>query len=130
MEDNQDSDNQESRFKRIKRHIKENKTTYLVGGVCLGAGYFLRKPQVVTVINEVAPAITPVFNNMPVFNNTINNGGHARKIVRCIETDELWPSMTKAAEEAGVSLTKMSQHLHGRKDHVNEMHYVIEALAA
>lgn len=122
MEDNQDSDNQESRFKRIKRHIKENKTTYLVGGVCLGAGYFLRKPQVVG----------PVFNNHNignVVNTTVNNGGHMRKIVRCLETDEMWPSVSKAAEAADMPIQIMSKHINGHKDHIDGLHYVIEGLA-
>lgn len=112
------------RFARVKQHLKNNKQVYLVGGGCLVAGYFLRRPRVVS----------PVFNNMPVMNNivhnTVNNGSYARKIVRCIETDELWSSMTKAAEASGHTLQSMSKHIHGHTDHLDGLHYIIEGVTA
>ena len=117
------------RADRVKLHLQENKPTYLVGAGCLAAGYLLRKPQVITIISEGA---APVFNNMnmPTFNNTVNNGGYTRKIIRCVETDDLWPSLSKAAESVGTSVQKMSQHVNGHKEHVNGLHYVIEGLAS
>ena len=123
------------RTNRVKQHLQENKTTYLVGAGCLAAGYFLRKPQVITVISEGAapvfnntPLIAPVMNN--IVHNTVNNGGYSRKIIRCVETDELWPSMSKAAEAAGHTLQAMSRHIHGYNDHLDGLHYVIEGVTA
>lgn len=113
----------------VKQHVKKHQTIYACGAtaiVCVvGTKIFGRS----TVINNnVMPSIAPVMNN--IVNNTVNNGGHMRKIVRCVETDELWTSVSKAAEAAESSISKMSQHLNGHKDHVNGLHYVIEGLAA
>lgn len=127
MEDNQDSDNQESRFERIKRHIKENKTTYLVGGVCLGAGYFLRQPKVIAPVFNNTPVIAPVMNN--IGNQQINSfGGPMTKMVKCLETGEIWETVTDAAEDAGTSIAYMSRHLNGHKDHLYNKHYKIIGL--
>jgi|SRR5580765_2754766 len=111
---------------KLQAHWKSHQREYLIGGGCLVVGYLLRRPQ----------AIAPVFNNnnIPAFNNivnnTVNNGGHMRKIVRCVETDEMWPSVSKAAEVAGHSIVAMSKHLNGHTDHIDGLHYVIEGLAA
>src|SRR4051794_27892531 len=95
-------------FRKAKQHVEKNKTTYIVGAGCLVVGYVLRKPQAITMITEAAaPIIAPVFNNHNVVENTVNNGGYARKIIRCLETDQMWPSMTKAAEAAGHTLQAM-----------------------
>jgi len=116
---------------KVRKHFEENGTIYLVAVGCFGAGYLLRKPQMITIEgaapvfhNTIAPVISPVMNNV------VNNGGYMRKIVRCLETDELWPSMSKAAEATGNSLRAMSKHIHGGTDHLDGLHYVIEGLSA
>jgi hypothetical protein len=122
------SDSLKEKAARVKQHFVDNKTTYLVGAGCFAVGYLIRKPSVAgPVFNNV---VAPVIENVPVFNNTVNNGGYARKIVRCLETDEMWPSMTKAAEAAGHTLQAMSKHIHGVNDHLDGLHYVIEAVTA
>ena len=115
------------RTKKIQQHVQENRNTYIAGGSGLAVGaigvlLLTRAPMQIT--NTVAPVISPIFNN------TVNNGGYMRKIVRCVETDELWPSLSKAAETAKVSIQRMSQHVNGHVDQVNGLHYVIEGLAA
>jgi len=113
-----------SRYQKIKQHLQDNKKVYLGVAGGLAVGYLLRKPNSAAIINNVAPSIAPVFNN------TVNNGGYMRKIVRCLETDEMWPSVSKAAEAMGVTIPLMSHHLNGRHDHINDLHFVIEGLAA
>lgn len=118
-----------TKYQNFKQHVQENRVAYIsgAGGIAVGAlGVLLMTRAPMQIVNNA----TPVFNNMPVFNNTVNNGGHMRKIVRCVETDEMWPSVSKAAEEAGISITRMSQHVNGHVDQVNGLHYVIEGLAA
>jgi hypothetical protein len=114
-------------MQKIQAHFKEHKREYLIGGGAFVFGVLIaRRPQ----------TIAPVFNNnnIPAFNNIVNNtvnmGGPMRKIVRCLETDEMWSSVGKAAKNAGVSLPMMSQHINGHTDHVQGLHYVIEGLAA
>jgi hypothetical protein len=115
-------------MQKIQAHFKEHKREYLIGGGAFVFGVLIaRRPQTIApVFNNI-----PAFNNMPVFSNsnTVNMSGPMRKIVRCVETDELWSSVGKAAKNAGVSLPMMSQHINGHTDHVQGLHYVIEGLA-
>jgi hypothetical protein len=118
-----------TKIQRIKAHLQENKNTYLAGagGVAVGTlGMLLLKQNPLQVVNTINN--TPVIS--PVFNNVINNGGHMRKIVRCLETDEMWPSVSKAAEAIGHPISVMSKHINGHKDHIDGLHYAIEGLAA
>jgi hypothetical protein len=80
-----------------------------------------------TFNNTVAPSIAPVI--APVMTNVVSNGGHMRKIVRCLETDEMWPSVGKAAESTRNTLHAMSRHINGHTDELEGLHYVIEGLA-
>ena len=120
------------RDNKIVQHIRNNQTTYIVGALGVvgttGALIFKHRP----VNTTIEKAIAPVFNNQPVFNNSnsVNNGGYMRKIIRCVETDEMWPSMTQAAKAAGHSLQDMSKQIHGHHDHLDGLHYIIEGLAA
>jgi len=119
--------------RKVRTHFSDNRTTYLVGAGCLAAGYILRRPQVITVINEAA---APVFNNTvapviaPVMNNVVNNGGYSRKIIRCLETDQMWPSMKAAAEATGNTLHAMSRHCNGHLNDLGGLHYAIDGLAS
>jgi hypothetical protein len=116
---------------RPRQHLKDNRKTYLVGAGCFAAGYLLRQPRVITIVNHTAPAITPVFNNHNIGNvvsTVVNNGGHMHKIVQCLETGEIWTKVTDAAEAAGTSLAYMSRHINGHKPDVFGKHYKIIGL--
>jgi hypothetical protein len=76
----------------------------------------IRKP-----IITIAPVFRPVFNN----SNMVNNGGHMRKLVKCLETGEIWETVTESADQAGSSLSLMSRHLNGHKPDVYGKHYEI-----
>jgi hypothetical protein len=118
-----------SRIERIKLHIVENKKVYIAGAagltIGLGIGLYFRRPIIVENI------LAPVFNNKPVIAPVMNNssavnlGGHLTKLVKCLETGEMWETVTEAAKGAGVSLAKMSRHLNGAKEHVDGLHYAI-----
>ncbi len=117
------------RDNKVAQWVKDNRVPIGVGVGGLAFGYLLRGKTV-----HMAPTfnntVAPVIENAPVFINTVNNGGYMRKIIRCVETDEMWPSMSKAAEAAQQSLTNMSRHVHGKTETLNGLHYVIEGLAA
>jgi hypothetical protein len=105
----------EGRLDRVKRHLKDNKKTYLIGAGCLAAGYFLRRPGTTAIINNVAPSIAPVFNN------TVNNGGHCTKIVQRLSDKEIFEQAAEAAfdiaEKYGITYDRarwmLSRHLNG-----------------
>jgi hypothetical protein len=67
-------------------------------------------------------SIAPVFNNS---NQQVNFGGHTTKLVKCLETGQVWEKVTEAANAAGVGISAMSKHLNGSHDHVNGLHYKI-----
>lgn len=118
-----------TKYQKIKQHVKDNQVAYIsgVGGVTVGAlGVLLLTRSPMQFTNNVAPVIAPVFNNDN--SSVVNLGGPMTKMVKCLETGEIWEKVTYAAEDAGVTLHKMSQHLNGHKDHVNDLHYKIIGL--
>jgi hypothetical protein len=120
-------------IRKAHEHVVKYQVVYaMVGGSALtlvGVKLF-GKPQV--IVERAASDIPAIaINNMPVFNNTVNNGGHMRKIVKCLETGQLWLSVTEAAKEQGKTIAMMSQHLNHPDvvSEINGKHFVIEALA-
>ena len=124
------------KLENVKAHLKANKNIYIAAGigvlvgVIVGAGgtmYLKRNAKSITqVINNVAP----VFNDTvaPVFNDnssTVSLGGHLHKIVKCLETGEIFEKVSESAKSAGVPLSLMSKHLNGHTDSINDLHYEI-----
>lgn len=112
----------------VLTHVKKNKTTYLVGtGTFVAGGIFAyalkTRPQVTTITN----AFAPVNNNTPTFNNenNVNFGGYMHKIVKCVETDEIWETAKAAAANRGVDAPTLSRHLNGKIPHVKGEHFEI-----
>lgn len=62
--------------------------------------------------------------------NAVKNGGYMHKIVRCVETGEWFDKVGDAAESAGVPIAKMSRHINGHIENINDLHYVTQALAS
>lgn len=117
----------------VKAHIRRHKTAYTVGGTAIAiaplafvGGKYFQRPIVI----DFNPTInnTPVFNNHNIGNvvhNTVNNGGHLHKMVKCLETGQIWESVTEAAEAAETPLSYMSRHINGHKPDVFGKHYQI-----
>ena len=112
-----------AQYQAVKLHVRRNKKLYIGIGIGASVVLVIRRPSI-NIVN--APIMSPVFNN------TVNNGGHMRKIIRCIETGEMWPSITATAEDIGKSINTMSKHLNGYPgfETVGGMHYVIDGLAS
>jgi hypothetical protein len=119
-----------TKYQQVKKHVEENKTTYLVGAGCLVTGILvgygiLNKPPV-----QVINSVRPIFNNKPVIapvmnNQQVNFGGHMTKLVKCLETGEVWETVTEAAKSNDASLSLMSRHLNGAKPDVYGQHFKI-----
>jgi len=116
---------------RAKTHIKKYKTTYLIAGslvlgVIIGRAYL---PRIITINNAVSPIFNnaPTFTNSPVINNA-NLGGHAHKLVKCLDTGQIWETVKDAADAAGVTPSMMSRHINGHRDHISDLHYAIIGL--
>jgi hypothetical protein len=82
-------------------------------------------PDPTQITNIASPVISPVFNNV------VNNGGHIRKIVLCLDTGERWGSVTDVAKAQGKNISLMSQHLNHPDSvpDINGLRFIIEGLA-
>jgi hypothetical protein len=113
----------ESWFERAKAHVLRNKTTYIVGAVCLAigvaTGYWIKSRPLINVVNTVAPVF--INNN----ENIVNFGGYATKIVKNHLTGDTYLTVKAAAEAAGVEMVRMSRHLNGHIPHINGVVYSI-----
>jgi hypothetical protein len=108
-------------------HVKKHKTAYLVGTLVVVTNGFTF--LVMRQIGAQTISMSPVFNNVPIFNNDnsslVNFGGHTTKFVKRLSDGKMWEKVTEAADEAGCGLPKMSRHLNGHSPHVYEEVYKI-----
>jgi hypothetical protein len=115
------------RIEKIKDHISEHRIVYITAGVSFALGgisVLVLKSRPTQVINTVAPVIAPIFNNT----NNVTLGGYAHKVVKCLETDQIWESVTKAAEDIGATVPVLSRVLNGHTRDFAGKHYTIIAL--
>lgn len=116
-----------AKYQQVKQHLEANKTTYLIGagGLVVGVGIgLLLKQRPTQIINMVAPEIKPVFHN----NNSssaVNFGGHMTKLVKCLETGEVWEKVADAAKAVGTTSSTMSKVLNGHTETFDGLHYAI-----
>ena len=129
---------------KVKGHFKKHKAKYIVGGACLvvggTVGYYVSKHYhgaSMDVITKVEPTNVAIGKDITIENKTditnnvtnVNMGGHVRKLVRRLSDGKIFGSVTEAAAEAGVPQPLMSNHLNGRKDHINGDTYEIAGLS-
>ncbi len=115
------------RIEKIKTHLREHSVVYITAGVSFALGglsVLVLKSRPTQVINNVAPVIAPIFNNT----NNVTLGGYAHKVVKCLETGQIWESVTEAADAIGATLPALSKVLNGHTDHFYGKHYAIIAM--
>jgi hypothetical protein len=111
------------------QHLRDNRTTYLVGAGCLTAGYFLhgvRAPDVVQTFANSTDNIATVINrskNVDVVIKYLNARNYNANGCRCIETGEEWPSQIEAAIAKTIAPSILSKHLNGRFDNAKGLHF-------
>lgn len=128
-----------AKLKKAKEHIVENREVYISGIVCFTVGVAVSQfistttntPQVVggsasndndvQVGGDVNAPIT-INQNATVVNNF---GGRLCKIVKCVDTGEIFETAKAAAKSAGVDPVTMSKHLNGKRDHLFGMTYEV-----
>lgn len=123
-----------SRWGKIKAHVKRNEDRYtsFAAGVVSGAVLFgVHATLSGRVSSSKSPVVienNPVFNNINTNTNTnvvTNYNGYATKIIKCVETGEIFETAKDAAASAGVKASTFSRHINGHTDHVYGMHYEI-----
>ena len=117
---------------KVKAHLKRRKIEYIVGGITIQSLLFIymgyRIGSFTSKQESVAPTVG-VINASKHSRGIVNFGGYASKLVKCIETGEIFELVKDAAKSAGVEPAKMSKHINGHMDNVNGCHYRIVRLS-
>jgi hypothetical protein len=122
-----------SRLDRVKKHLKDNKTTYLIAGAtgitCLVVGGLVGKrmaPDVIQSFQNSNDNLATVINrskDVDVVITYLNRRNYNALPVRCLETMEEWASQAEAALAKNISETNLSQHLNGKQSSVSNLHF-------
>lgn len=119
---------QTTRWERFKSHMERNKQLYILTGVGallgIAGGYTLAKAgessgDVFEIdLDAGQDAIATVYGDVDnsenhIHNTTHNYGGYQSKIVKNLDTGEIFESQKAAAESVYVSEQAMSRHLDG-----------------
>ncbi len=110
-------------IKKAKKHLQENRKVYIGTSAGLVAGV----AATVFVHNNGACNILNSFN----FNwKSTNIGiimperlGHPGWVIRCLETDKIFPSQNNAAKIMNLNEGNLSHHLNGKNDNVGGFHF-------
>ena len=109
--------------KSVQDHLNANKSAYIVG--VIGTVAYMSKSRPLKINITVSPAIAPVFNNTPVFNNintVAKNIGRPPYLVYIKELDKFVRSQGEAAKALGVTNAAISKHVNGKTEHINGYH--------
>ena len=128
MFDNDNDDEYDSILDRVKDHFDRYKTVYISAGVIalsIGVGIIIGKKIDTHDLptNVISNSTEAIINNGSLIQN--NFQGHLSKIVRCIETGEIWPSIRKAAEDLDVKASDISKVINGHSESAGGMHFEV-----
>lgn len=127
-----DNDEYDSVLDRIKDHFDRYKTAYISAGVIvvsIGVGIIIGKKIDTHNLptNVISNSTEAIINNGSLIQN--NFQGHLSKIVRCIETGEIWDSIRAASDDLGISPNNLSKDIQSNLD-VNGRHFEIIGLGS
>lgn len=112
------------KFQSVKTHIQENKTVYVIGGVCFVVG--VAGTVIFTHGSDIKQTIDAfkIQYKSPTINNIVTviereGRGHPGYRVRCIETGKTFLSQSQAAFDMGLDANKISRQLNGTMIHVD-----------
>ena len=115
MEENEQVE-EETKPKRIMRHFRENRNTYLAGAAGLAIGAvtataFVKAPQIKQVVDAYKIQYkSPTTNHVYA---ELTRRGHPGKIIKCKETGEVFASINRAAEVNKVPVNTIRDQLMG-----------------
>lgn len=113
---------------RIKKHFVDNKKVYVVAGVTAAVSVVA---TVVIMKCRNVDAPVQLANHIVGDHNTILQEIHINMcrpgnkafVVKCVETQQVWPSIRSAAEDLKVNPGELSKHLRDLTDSVKGMHF-------
>lgn len=116
--------NEHNIINRVKNHVKENKSAYIAGGVCLligsvGTALAFHNANI-SIANPAIVNYKPIANTIQV---SMTRPGPKSFIVQCLEDQKTWPSLRQAAKDLNVNPSELSKHLKGGVPAVNGLHF-------
>ena len=120
--------------KTVVSHWKEHKDTYIkVGCILAGAGFtcaIMRETSsepITVAIGDGTSGAIGVAGKKVVMSNvsfiSSNRQGSPSWVVRCVETGEVETSQKKMAQAMEIPSSKLSEHLNGKREHVDGKHF-------
>lgn len=110
-----------NRIQRIKNHLIENQTVYIVGASCLvvgaaGAAVVLHSPTDMNVSNKIQQILSwKPTATLEVYIEALGDPGN---IIQDTTTGTIYASQGQAARELGLKAPAISKHLNGHTPHV------------
>ena len=119
------SEEDENKFEKIKKHLKEHRREYFIGAGCLTVGYLLR-PQMVNVVDVFnikykSPTTTTVVTILE------RRACKEPVPVRCVETGEVFGSIRRAAALLDIPRQKIADQMRGKIPEVDGFHFELVA---
>jgi hypothetical protein len=124
-------DEYDSVLDRIKDHFDQYKTVYIsVGVIALSIGVGIAIGKKIDVhnlpTNTISDSTNAIINNGSLIQN--NFQGRLSKIVRCVETGEIWTSIRETADELGVTPNEVSRVINGHASDIHGLHFEVLGL--
>jgi hypothetical protein len=111
---------------RIKRHLRENKKTYLIGVGCLGAGYLLGSRSDVQQIIKTKNVMRLCYKSSQVANTIVlQPNGDPGNVVQNLRTLETYSSQGELARALGLPAARVSDYFHDRLSHLQGDQFAI-----
>lgn len=119
--------------KPVRRHFKRNADVYKGAGIATGTLAVLA-----VIVGWQNESIRQSVQQINLFSDVDNvqiamleRRGHPGNVIRCNETGETFASQNRTAEACKVNAGKLSEHLNGKREHVNGMTFtkLAEAVA-
>jgi hypothetical protein len=110
----------------VKRHLKENRKEYIIGGVCLvvgAAGAVLTLASTDVVNARQLQVLT--WKSKQVLHVHVEALGDPGNIIQDTTTGIIYASQGQAARELGVFPARISEHLTGKLPHVKNHKFKI-----
>jgi len=112
----------ERKIDKFKKHVKDHKEAYIVGGlgvvVTAAVTYLVvsGNEKTVNLINEFNGDFkdSPITNINQFIEIQMVRPGPKSFVIQCLETQKTWPSIRSAAEDLGVNPGKLGSHLKGK----------------
>jgi hypothetical protein len=114
---------------RVKKHVQEHKEAYLASGVTAvvastGTALIFANGSDTQVVSKITNVIcwkpTSVINQI-----IIAALGDPGNVIQDAVSGMIYASQGEVVRKTGVNPAKLSEHLHGKRDHVNGMQFKV-----